>query len=152
VEVEMKLTTKAITVKILLLTAFLLMPAAGISAQDVKKHDLKLKPNAIANLVEGINSQNEGVRRSAVYLAGKYEIRETVDALITLLKKEKNPSIRILIALALYKIGNEKGVDAIYNYASFENDPRVKRIYDAIVYEYEKNKNIYASAENHFRE
>ncbi len=129
---------------LVLISALIITTAA--SAQIVETQNPNVKPNAIANLIAGISSENDGVRKCAIYFASKYEIDQTVDALIKQLKVEQIPSLRILISLALYKIGNEKGLNAIYDNASLENDPHVKNMFNAIVKEYYVNKgNIVSS-------
>jgi len=59
---------------------------------------------ALDNLLMGIHSDNEGVRKSAVYFAGKYKVIESAEYLIEQLKKEENPGIKVLIALALFRL------------------------------------------------
>lgn len=102
--------------------------------------DAKKQKKAIENLIVGIQSSNEGVKRDCIYYAALYELAETVNVLVAELKKEKNPKNRILIALALYRIGDEEGIQAVYDAASIETDAKVKRTYNAIVAEYKAAK------------
>lgn len=102
--------------------------------------DAKKQKKAVENLIVGIQSSNEGVKRACIYYAALYEITETVNVLVDELKKEKNPKNRILIALALYRIGDEEGIQAVYDAASMETDAKVKRTYNAIVAEYKATK------------
>jgi hypothetical protein len=55
------------------------------------------------------------------------------------MKKETDPRTRILIALVLYKIGDEKSIDLIKEMAAKDSNPEVRRmctcIYDAYVNE-----------------
>jgi hypothetical protein len=147
-EIEMKLITNTLVTKVVLILVLALFITTATSGQVARTQKPVIKQKAIANLIVGINSENEGLRKSAIYLSGKYEIDQTVDALIEQLKAEKIPSVRISIALALYKIGSEKGFEAIYTSALLESDPHVKRICSTIVEEYNANKYIFASRTN----
>ena len=88
--------------------------------------------NAIDNLITGINSENEGLRRSAIYFAGKYEYAETTEALVAQLKKEDNPNTRLLIANALFRIGDPFGMEAVLEISQSDSNAKVKRIAGAI--------------------
>lgn len=94
------------------------------------------------NLVTAIQSENTGLRKSGIYLAGKYEIDELTGTLIDALNKEKDPSVKILIGLALYRIDNEEGFEAIKNIAAVEKDKEARRMFNAIVNQIEEDKNI----------
>ena len=43
----------------------------------------------------GIQSENDGVRESSIYFAGKYRFIDTEDALIKQLKVEKESDIKV---------------------------------------------------------
>lgn len=46
--------------------------------------------NDIINISRGINSENEGLRKSSIFFAGKYKISEVTDLLEEELKNEKD--------------------------------------------------------------
>ncbi|MCC6636280.1 MAG: hypothetical protein IT278_00980 [Ignavibacteriaceae bacterium] len=48
------------------------------------------------------------------------------------LKNEINPAIKVLIALTLYKIGDEKSLEAIENLSKTERDDDTRRMMFAI--------------------
>lgn len=91
---------------------------------------------AMKNLVAGIHSENDGVRRSSIYLAGYYRITEAEDALIDQLTDEKNASTRILISLVLYELGSEKGMQKVKNVSVNDGDAKVRRMATQIYNEY----------------
>lgn len=136
--------TKQLT-KTLVFTLVLVLLTGRISNGQTASAELKKHKRMIENLIIGIQSPNEGVKRECIYYAGKYEFTETIDVLIDVLKNEKNPKNRALIALALYRIGDEKGIQAVYDAASTESDAKVKRTYSAIVAEYKAAKAIAAN-------
>ena len=93
-------------------------------------------PNAVKSLAEGIKSDNLSLRRSSIYFAGKYNITDLENELINQLSREDDPETRILIALVLYKMGNEQGKRAIEKLAKYDKNPRIRRMSFAILTEY----------------
>ena len=98
----------------------------------------------IDNLISGINSQNEGLMRSSVYFAGKYHVEEAVEPLIQLLENEKEESNIILIALALYQIGDENAMMKVLETAQASDRGKAKRMLTAISVEYFSEQERYS--------
>jgi len=101
--------------------------------------DKQFTERGIGNLLTGIKSENLGLRKSAIYLSGLYEISETVPALIDQLKKEENADVKVLIALVLFKLEDPRGIEAVENLYKKDENARVKRMSKAILDEF-KNK------------
>ena len=91
---------------------------------------------ALENLIAGIHSENDGVRRNSIYFAGYYKIVEAEDALIAQLKEEKDPSTRILISLVLYELGSEEGLLEVKDLSLNDKDAKVRRMATQIYNEY----------------
>ena len=106
-------------------------------AVEEKNYTEKQFANFIANLSVAITAENDGLRKSAVYFAGIYTLYETVPVLVSQLEKEKNSDIKILIALALYKMEDPVGMQAVEKLYKKDTDIRVKRMSKAILDEYE---------------
>lgn len=119
------------------LAAVLVYASAG--AQSTQKEICKKFQH---NLVTAIQSDNVGLKKSGIYLAGKYEIDELTGVLVDALRKETDTSVKILIGLALYRIGTEEGFEAIKNISLIEKDKEVKRMFAAIVEQIKTDKNI----------
>jgi len=113
--------------------------SVGSFAQNVSIKELTPNKYALENLLNGIESDNEGVKRSAIYFAGKYKIAEAEDALIAQLKKEQNPSTRILIALVLFEMGSDEGLMYVKKLSMEDADAKVRRMSTHIFYEYLQN-------------
>jgi HEAT repeat protein len=130
-------------------TFFALLFTTVLNAQKtITKSELKQK-RMIGNLLNGINSDNEGLKRSAIYYAGKYKVDEAVDALVEQLEAETSTENKYLISLSLYLIGDNKGIEAVKKVAAFDNDPRAKRLAAAVYYEYLlEGSDIVATVEN----
>jgi len=126
-----------LVVTLTMLLAMLLnfnMAAQPSSISDLTKHKY-----ALDNLKAGINSENIGVRKSAVYFAGKYQITELVDCLVERLANENEASIRLLIAYSLYEIKDADGMKAVKELSSFDKDAKVKRMSKNLYNEYLEN-------------
>jgi hypothetical protein len=104
------------------------MFAGNLLSSSLSELKSGITEKMIKNLEAGLLSENPGLKRSCIYFAGLYEIDELVKPLIKQLKKEKDANTKILIALALSKIGNEEGIKAIGDMAKSEMNPKVKRI------------------------
>jgi HEAT repeat protein len=121
-----------------LLTAVLLAAVltSSVYAQKNSIKDVTDNKYALQNLVAGIHSDNTGVKRSAIYFAGKYRIAESEAALIAQLKKENDPSTRILISLVLYEMGSEAGLSEVKALSLNDEDAKVRRMTMQIYNEY----------------
>lgn len=120
---------------IFVLLLFLLL-ISDTFGQNKKVSDLVKNKFALENIVAGIHSEIEGVRESTIYLVGEYRFIDTEDALIKQLKVEEKSDIKVLIALALYRMNSEKGMKELPLIITSDNDSRVKRMSYAIYNEY----------------
>jgi HEAT repeat protein len=117
---------------VLTIAVMVTLGVTGLMAQPVKFND-----NHVKTLCQGITSENLGLRRSAIYQAGKYAVNGTCESLLTQLKVEDDPSTKVLIALALYKIGDEEGMEAVEFLAKNDSDKEVRRMSTAILQQVE---------------
>lgn len=88
----------------------------------------KVNDSAIESLLEGINSDNFGLKTSSAYMLGELKCEKAVIPLMRMLKSEDKESARIVAALALLKIGNEKGIFAIKQATRFDASNRVRKL------------------------
>ncbi|MGE5681756.1 MAG: HEAT repeat domain-containing protein [Bacillota bacterium] len=102
-------------------------------------NNIELKKNAVDNLIVNISSDNPGVKKTAIYYAGYYSVKATVNPLLKQMKKEADPSTRILIALSLYKLGDPQALVKIGEFAKSDSDPKVRRMCSAIFEDFKLN-------------
>ena len=119
---------------VLLLVVFLLSTAAIAQKQSIG--NVTTNEHALKNLIAGIQSENEGVKRSSIYFAGKYRIAEVENVLIRQLHVEKDASTRILISLVLYEMGSTEGLLAVQQLAQNDDSKRVRSMVTHIYNEY----------------
>jgi HEAT repeat protein len=84
----------------------------------------------------GIESENAGLSKSSIYYAGLYRVPEAVKPLVEKMKAETDASTKVLIALALFRIGDPEGMDMIESLSVSDKDPKVRRMCSAIFNEY----------------
>ncbi|MBI2417290.1 MAG: HEAT repeat domain-containing protein [Ignavibacteriales bacterium] len=103
---------------------------------------------AVQNLVTGINSENAGLKRSAIYMAGKYSVTEVLPALFKKMAQEDDPGTRILIALSVYNIGQPESILKLKTLAKAEKDVRVKQMFNEIYQQYSMDHDLTALGGN----
>lgn len=138
-----QITTLTVT-----LVLFTLLSTAFVFTNDINAKGLKskkskvvvekyeLSENSVKSLIMGITSENQGLRKSAIFYAGQYKLEAAVDCLIEELQKEEDSSTKILIALSLYKIGNPIAIDYIKEVAAKDENENVKNMFSTIYSEF----------------
>ena len=124
---------KVYFILVVILFLFLVTDSFG---QNQKISNLSKHKYALQNLEMGIQSENDGVRESSIYLAGQYRFIDTEDALIKQLRVEKKSDIKVLIGLALFRMSSEKGMNELLGLATQDENSRVRRMSSAIYSEY----------------
>ncbi|HKI79091.1 MAG TPA: HEAT repeat domain-containing protein [Ignavibacteriaceae bacterium] len=129
---------KRISLTIVVLAAIVLSVKPLSAQKDVDSKNTA----AVANLVNGINSENKGLQRSSIYLAGRDRVTGSVDALIEKLNNEEDPSTRLLIAVSLYEIRDPLGLDAIKELSVKDKSEKVRSISSLMYSEYAKSTDV----------
>lgn len=99
---------------------------------------------AINDLIRGIESDNAGLRKSSIYMAGYYKVNQSAAALIKRLKVEEDANTRILIALSLFRLGDEEGLETVKKLSIHDSSPKVRRISFAILKEAAGANSLYS--------
>ena len=120
------------------LILMMLLFTVTLNAQNNLK-DLTQNAYAKENLLKALNSDNDGVRKSAIYMVGSYKLAEFANVLVDRLEKENNESIRLLIAYALFETMDAEGLNAVKELANKDKSQKVRNISSLIYQEY-KNK------------
>ncbi len=80
---------------------------------------------AITNLLIGLKSDNLGLKTSSAFMLGELKAREGVVPLMAMLRSENPECCRIVAALALCRIGDERGVYAVKRAVQFDESQQV---------------------------
>ena len=126
-----------LTVTIILIT-ILAIATLDISAKP--KIKVKVTENTVSSLIEGLNSDNLGLKSSCAYMAGELQLSKAVIPLMRILHQDKNDEMRIAAALALYKIGSPIAIHAVKQAVRFDDSERVSKLCASFYNEYLRNK------------
>ncbi len=109
---------------VIALAIILALPA---TASDLKKEIGEARYDlAVQNLLNGVASTNDGLRRSAIYQLGELQAQDAVIPLMRVLRSCADERCRVAAAWALCKIGDERGVYAVKQAVRFDDSQKVK--------------------------
>lgn len=80
------------------------------------------------NLLEGIKTENTGVKVSSAIKLGEIKSEKAVIPLISVLRNAKCEKERLSAALALTQIGTAKALYFVKSAARFDDSPRVREV------------------------
>ncbi len=80
------------------------------------------------SLLMGVKTNNLGLKVSAAYYLGERQSSRAVIPLMDVLHTDESVEARIIAALSLYKIGEEKGIYAIKRAIEFDENEQVRRM------------------------
>jgi len=134
----MESTMKHFT-KFLALTVLLLVLSCTAFAGDGKS-EMNVKESTIASLMEGLTSDNLGLKASCAYMLGELKVTEAIIPLMRILHNDVNEELRISAALALYKIGTPISIYAVKQAGRFDESARVNKLAQNFYTEYLREK------------
>lgn len=133
--------SKLVAVLAVVLTALFTTAALAGELKDKKDITLKINKEVVeANLLQGVESENFGLRTSSALMLGDIQSSKAVFPLMRMLKYEDDERARIAAALSLYKIGDPVGIYAVKQQARFDSSERVRKLC-ALFYQEYKNEN-----------
>jgi predicted HAD superfamily phosphohydrolase len=80
------------------------------------------------NLLIAVNSNNYGLKSSAVQILGEIKSNKAVIPLMKILKSSDDESLRIVAANSLYKIESPMGMFAVRQAIRFDESYRVRKV------------------------
>jgi HEAT repeat protein len=84
-------------------------------------------------LLKSLKDENIGIRTSAAQLLGERKVQEAVDPLLKMLKSEKHYGARIVAAVALFNIGDQKALPELQKLAKCDKCKSVRTVAACIV-------------------
>ena len=127
----MKNFTVIATVLILIITL-----STTVFAGDNSTKKYEYTQNTISSLIEGLKSDNTGLKTSCAYLLGELNVTEGIIPLMRLLRNDESEEVRICAALALYKIGTPISIFAVKQAIRFDESERVSKLAAKFYYDY----------------
>jgi len=117
---------------------FTVMLIALMSIGVVMAKDAKIDNNH--QLIQFLKDDNVGVRSSAAQLLGEQRAKDAVEPLIQMLKNEKNFRVRIVAAVALHKIGDQRALPVLKKIAFNDPNKTVRHVVSGLVNDFEKKR------------
>lgn len=139
------------------LTAVLLLALISVlSAQSEYQSSLCPYDLIEQNYLEGLKTDNCGLRTSCAYFLGEMKSTKAVIPLMELLNNCPKEEVRLIAALSLIKIGDKRGVYLVKRQSKFCDSERVRsmceRFYSAYVLDkYEDSKLYIAEADEELK-
>ncbi len=118
---------------ITLLVSVFLISTAFAGEPPVSKLNLEL---AEQNFLVGLNSSNDGLKTSSAYNLGVLNSDKAVIPLLKMLRNDEKECNRIMAALALYKINDARGINAIKQRIRFDDCERVRKMCSTLYAQY----------------
>jgi len=112
--------TSIISFALLLSLNFVLAAKGNIGGKNLE--------NSEKTLLSSIESSNIGLSISSIQILGELNSNNAVIPLMTILHNSKNAETRIAASLALYKIGDKRGIYALKMAAKYDNSERVRKM------------------------
>jgi len=130
------------TSTILLSVCFLLLfSATSIYSQDSMKVMPRMSKKTVdKNYLQGVKSENDGLRISSAYYLGERQSSQAIIPLMNMLHTDKSPEARIMAALSLFKIGDARGIYAIKEAITFDKSEWVRNMCKVFYRMYEENQ------------
>ncbi len=86
-------------------------------------------------LINALKDDNHGIRTSAAQLLGERRVEAAVKPLLKMLRAEKKYACRIIVAKALFDIGDKRALPELKKVAKLDRNKTVRRVVTAIVNE-----------------
>jgi hypothetical protein len=80
------------------------------------------------NYITGIQSDNIGLKKSSIYFAGKYLLKDASPCLVEEFSEADDESTAVIIAWAIYKIGDDDCVEKLNGLARNSTSEFVKSL------------------------
>lgn len=106
---------------------------AGIAGQALATDKVQVTPRVnkeliAINLMNGLASDNKGVRENAAFILGEEKITRAIVPLMKMLRDSEEESSRIVAALSLCRMGEPRGVYAVRMAAKFDSSEKVRTL------------------------
>lgn len=111
--------------KLTLVFAALVLLTSLVSAQSKKT---ELKPEQLGNLVTAINSDNEGLQRSGLYIIAQNGITEASEAVQDLYDTTKSESVKFHAMRAMLILGGSDNLDKIKEISKNETNIKLRTL------------------------
>ncbi len=114
------------SIKSIIILSLVLLLSSNAFASNIPAVGTVEYNKVVVNLLNGINSDNMGLKVSSAYQLGELQIEESVIPLLKMLRSSNTEEERIAAALSLSKINSAKAVYFVKMAARFDDSKRVR--------------------------
>lgn len=116
------------------ITAILTLSLAASAMATTPRYSGVIDWNkAEKNYIAAVQSDNHGLRQSAVGFIGEYRLKGAVQDLIKVLNNDKVENNRMAAALSLIRIGEKDGIKAVQEAAIYDGSEKVARFCEQLL-------------------
>ena len=108
---------------IVILVSLLLSGITNVSGQE---KEVVLSKNSVATLAVGIQSENDGLKKSAMIMIGRYKLKQVCPFLIKQFGNETEISYKLLIAEMIYDVGCAEAIESFRAVLKYEKLDELK--------------------------
>lgn len=131
------------TLSSVFIVIFIIITSGILYSQDSVSVAPKISDKDIdENYIKGVETDNLGLKVSSTYYLGERQSTKAVIPLLKILKQDSSVEARITAALALFKIGDERGIFAIKRASEFDENEQVRKMCSIFYQMYLSNKGI----------
>ena len=110
----------------------LVLMVSTLTSGQMTESGRSFSDSDIRNLNNCIASENTGVKEWGIYLAGKYKISESVEALTETYTGSNSPSLKKRVLFSLFQINTEKSRAAIAAITVHEESVSLRKLCQAM--------------------
>jgi HEAT repeat protein len=126
--------------KSILLTAIIFLISLSFLSAKSSLSEIQ-KQKAEINYLEGLKSDNEGLRGSSAYFLGEINSSDAIIPLMHVLRNDESECVRTMAALSLIKLNDARGIHLVKNEIKFNDFEKVREICQKFYSGYLKEKN-----------
>ena len=120
--------------------SLLMLSSNSLLSQEMKSTKIVAGEACVKSLLNGLNSDNEGLQAGCLYMFGELCSDNGVIPLLKILHNDSREEMRILAALSLYKIGDSRGIFAVKRAIRFDDSERVRKMCARIYHIFQLSK------------
>ena len=96
--------------------------------------------SAMKNLEMALNSDNPGLRKSAIHFVGKYKITAFEEKLVEMLYKSDTFKEQRVITVSLYHLGTLSSIASLIDYGNYTDSKNMQAFCKELIAHYEKEE------------
>ncbi|MEN8192828.1 MAG: HEAT repeat domain-containing protein [Bacteroidota bacterium] len=113
--------------RVVVLVVFFLFFSAVLFAGDQTINNKSVSYEQIEQtLIQGVNSENFGLKVSSAYMLGEIKSEKSVNLLTKILRESDNEKLRLVAALSLLKIGTDRSIFMVKQSRRFNESENVR--------------------------